>query len=265
MLRVSKSAIIHVVMVSSTVADSLSRPAVAADKARVVFDSDVALDNVTFSVPAGSLVGLVGPNGAGKSTLLKTLVGIVPLDAGEVSVLGKSPMSARGSVGYVPQSEAVNWHFPVTVNDVVMMGRTPKRTRLGFGSGGDREKVRVALERVELWDRRDSMIRELSGGQRQRAFVARALAQEADVLLLDEAFSGVDVGSQEELVNIIRTMCLEGRTVILSTHDLTNLARTFDKVICLNCHVCAFGAPEDVFTPEVLKELYGAHGVGYTY
>ncbi len=252
-------------MSSSTVVDPSILTAVKAHKVRVMFDSNIALDDVTFSVPAGSLVGLVGPNGAGKSTLLKTLVGIVPLDAGKVSVLGKSPARARGSVGYVPQSEAVNWHFPVTVKDVVTMGRTPKRGLLGFRSRGDRERVRAALERVDLWDRRDSMIRELSGGQRQRAFVARTLAQEADVLLLDEAFSGVDVGSQEELVNIVRTMCIEGRTVILSTHDLTNLARTFDKVICLNCHVCAFGAPEDVFTPEVLEELYGAHGVGYTY
>ncbi len=252
-------------MGTSTIAGGSDPPAVTATAVRVVFGSDVALDNVTFSLPQGSLVGLVGPNGAGKSTLLKTLVGIAPLASGEVTVLGKSPVEARGSVGYVPQAEAVNWHFPVTVHDVVTMGRTPQMPRLQFGSGRDRDRVRTALERVDLWDRRDSMVRELSGGQRQRAFVARALAQEAELLLLDEAFSGVDVGSQEELVEIVRTMCIEGRTVVLSTHDLTNLARTFDKVICLNRHVCAFGAPEEAFTPEVLEELYGAHGAGYTY
>ena len=252
-------------MGTSTIAGGSYPPAITATDVRVVFGSDVALDNVTFSLPQGSLVGLVGPNGAGKSTLLKALVGIAPLASGEVTVLGKSPVEARGSVGYVPQAEAVNWHFPVTVHDVVTMGRTPQMPRLQFGSGRDRDRVRTALERVDLWDRRDSMVRELSGGQRQRAFVARALAQEAELLLLDEAFSGVDVGSQEELVEIVRTMCIEGRTVVLSTHDLTNLARTFDKVVCLNRHVCAFGAPEEAFTPEVLEELYGAHGAGYTY
>ena len=237
--------------------------AVEARDVRVVFGSNVTLNDVTFSIPKGSLVGLVGPNGAGKSTLLKALVGTVPLDSGRVLIMGKNPSDARGSVGYVPQVDLINWHFPVTVAEVVAMRRGSLLSRFGLRRSEERERVRSALERVNLWERRDSMVRELSGGQRQRTFVARALAQDAEVLLLDEAFSGVDVGSQENLVMILMGMCLEGKTVVLSTHDLTNLARTFDKVICLNGHVCAYGSPEEAFTPEILEEMYGVHGTGY--
>ena len=172
--------------------------------------------------------------------------------------------SGSGALAYVPQRDSVNWRLPVTAADVVMMGRC---CRLGwFRRPGkrDRELVNACLGRVGLWDYRSALMTELSGGQRQRVFVARALAQEASVLLLDEAFSGVDMGAQEGLVDVLRTLRDEGRLILLATHDLTNLAGRFDQVLCLNRHVCACGPPDQVFTSEVMEQLYGAHGVRLT-
>lgn len=243
-------------------------PAVDANCMCVTYGQDTVLRDVTFSVPSGAFVGIVGPNGAGKSTLLKTLVGIVELSAGSVQIYGTHPSQSRRLVGYVPQSDDVNWQFPVTVWDVVMMGRTPSLGAFRYESAADKHAVTDALHRVGLLHRKDDMIRALSGGQRQRVFVARALAQDARVLLLDEAFSGVDVGSQYELLAVLRGLCEEGQTILLTTHDLANMARQLDMVLCLNCHLCACGPPDEVFTPEVLEELYGPHVVsaesGYT-
>ena len=236
-------------------------PAVDANCMCVTYGQDTVLRDVTFSVPSGAFVGIVGPNGAGKSTLLKTLVGIVELSSGSVNIYGADPSRSRRLVGYVPQSDDVNWQFPVTVWDVVMMGRTPSLGAFRYESSADKQAVMDALHRVGLLHRKDDMVRRLSGGQRQRVFVARALAQDARVLLLDEAFSGVDVGSQYELVAVLRRLCEEGQTILLTTHDLANMARQLDMVLCLNCHLCACGPPDEVFTPEVLEELYGPHVV----
>ena len=243
-------------------------PAVDAHCMCVTYGDSTVLKDVTFSVPSGAFVGIVGPNGAGKSTLLKTLVGIIEPTEGTVHIYGINPSRSRRLVGYVPQADDVNWQFPVTVWDVVMMGRTPGLGAFRYESAEDKHAVMDALHRVGLLHRKDEMIRSLSGGQRQRVFVARALAQDARVLLLDEAFSGVDVGSQYELVAVLRQLCEEGQTILLTTHDLANMARQLDTVLCLNCHVCACGPPDEVFTPEVLEELYGPHVVsaesGYT-
>ncbi len=219
----------------------------------------MALNSVTFEVDPGTLMGVVGPNGAGKSTLFNAIAGLLPVRRGKVTL--HSVDQGRGALAYVPQRESVNWRFPVTVTDVVMMGRC---CRLGwFRRPGkrDRELVNACLGRVGLWDHRSALMTELSGGQRQRVFVARALAQEASVLLLDEAFSGVDAGAQEGLVDILRTLRDEGRIVLLATHDLTNLAGRFDRVLCLNRNVCACGPPDQVFTSQVMEQLYGAHGL----
>ena len=225
----------------------------------VELDGHEVLSDVTFEVDAGTLMGVVGPNGAGKSTLFNAIAGILPVREGKVTLDRVDEES--GALAYVPQRESVNWRFPVTVKDVVMMGRC---CRLGwFRRPGrrDREIVNACLGRVGLWDHRSTLMTELSVGQRQRVFAARALAQEASVLLLDEAFSGVDVAAQEVLVEVLQTLRDEGRIVLLSTHDLTNLAGRFDQVLCLNRHVCACGPPDQVFTSEVMEELYGAHGM----
>ncbi len=236
-------------------------PAVDAHSTSVTYGENTVLNDVTFAVPSGAFVGIVGPNGAGKSTLLKTLVGIIEPSAGSVHIYGINPSRSRGLVGYVPQSESVNWVFPVTVWDVVMMGRTPSLGAFRYETRDDKHAVMDALHRVGLLHRKDDMIHSLSGGQRQRVFVARALAQDARVLLLDEAFGGVDVGSQYELVAVLRQLCEEGQTILLTTHDLANMARRLDMVLCLNGHLCAWGPPDEVFTPDVLEELYGPHVV----
>ncbi len=228
----------------------------------VELDGHMVLSNVTFDVHAGNLMGVVGPNGAGKSTLFNAIAGLLPVRQGKVTLHRVD--QGGGALAYVPQRESVNWRFPVTAMDVVMMGRC---CRLGwFRRPGkkDRELVNACLGRVGLWDHRSALVTELSGGERQRVFVARALAQEASVILLDEAFSGVDVGAQEGLVEVLRTLRDEGRIVLLATHDLTNLASRFDQVLCLNRHVCACGPPDQVFTSEVMEQLYGAHGLGLT-
>ena len=228
----------------------------------VELGGNTALSNVTFDVNAGTLMGVVGPNGAGKSTLFNAIAGLLPVRHGQVTL--NHVDQRRGALAYVPQRESVNWRFPVTVQDVVMMGRC---CRLGwFRRPGkrDRELVRACLGRVGLRDHHSSLMTELSGGEKQRVFVARALAQEASVLLLDEAFSGVDAGAQEDLIGVLKTLRDEGRIILLATHDLTNLASRFDEVLCLNRHVCACGPPGRVFTSQVLDELYGSHGVQFT-
>lgn len=221
------------------------------------------LREVSFCVEAAELIGVVGPNGAGKSTLFNTIIGLTQAQSGRISIFGESPRSVRGRVAYVPQREQINWRFPVTALEVVALGRNGRIGWLKRPSAQDRAAVRDSLERVGMWDRRDALISELSGGQRQRVFVARALAQEADMLLLDEAFSGVDVASQEGLVAVLLSLRDEGKTILMATHELTSLARRCDKLLCINCHVCAFCVPEEAFTPAVLEELYGAHDVTF--
>ena len=218
------------------------------------------LTDVSFEFGPGTLVGVVGPNGAGKSTLFEALTGRIPIHHGSAVIEADRGLK-DGLVAYVPQRDSINWRFPVTVQDVVMMGRTQKTGWLRRYGRADRDLCQLSLERVGLWDRRSALMTELSGGQRQRASVARALCLEASVLLLDEAFSGVDVGAQEEIVEVLRTLRDEGKIILMATHDLSNLAERFDICLCINRHVCACGPPDEAFTPEVLEELYGSHGV----
>ncbi len=230
----------------------------------VRFGDTVVLEHITASLAAGTLVGVVGPNGAGKSTLFNAVAGLVPLAQGEVLIHGLAPERARGRLAYVPQKEDINWRFPLTAREVVLLGRVQKGGRLSKSRSNDRNLVDECLNRVGMWNMRNDLVSELSGGQRQRVFVARALAQEADILMLDEAFSGVDFASQDALVGALRELRNEGKTILLATHDLTRLSERFDTVLCINRHVCAVGPPDIAFTPEVLEELYGAHGVSFS-
>ena len=238
-----------------------SRTGITVEDVTVERDGYRALFDVTFDVGQGSLVGVVGPNGAGKSTLFDAVAGILPIAQGTVDLHGAE--ARNGALAYVPQRDNINWRFPATVLDVVMMGRHCHVGLLRNPGRRDRDMAQSSLERVGLWDRRSSMMNELSGGQRQRVFIARAVAQEATIVLLDEAFSGVDVGAQEGIVQVLQTLRDEGKIVLLATHDLTNLAEGFDQVLCINRHVCAFGPPAQAFTPEVLEELYGSHGIDF--
>ena len=236
-------------------------PSMTVEDLTVVRGGHVALTDVTFDVAEGTLMGVLGPNGAGKSTLFGAIAGTLPITHGRVELHGTA--SEKGALAYVPQRDSINWVFPATVLDVVTMGRYWNVGWFRQPGRRDKQMVRTCLERVGLWEQRSALVTELSGGQRQRVFIARALAQEASVILLDEAFSGVDVGAQEGIVEVLRSLRDEGKIVLLATHDLTNMAQRFDKVLCINHHVCAYGPPSEVFTSEVLEELYGSHGIEF--
>ena len=238
-----------------------SETGITVENLTVVRGGHTALSDVSFEVGPGTLMGVLGPNGAGKSTLFEAIAGLLDSTQGTVSLRGAA--AQRGALAYVPQRDSINWVFPATVLDVVTMGRGRNIGWFRQPSKQDREMVQVCLERVGLWEQRSALVTELSGGQRQRVFIARALAQEASVILLDEAFSGVDVGAQEGIVEVLQSLRDEDRIVLLATHDLTNLAKRFDAVLCINHHVCAFGPPDEVFTPAVLEEMYGSHGIEF--
>jgi len=225
----------------------------------VGFGNELALDDVTFSIKEGALVAVVGPNGGGKTTLFNAITGLVPLTHGSIKIKGADPFQAKGMIGYVPQDDAVNWNFQVTARDVVRMGITTKNSFFPFLSRKDHDLVERSLDKVGLVHRINDPVEDMSSGQRQRVFLARSLAQGADILLLDEAFSGVDIGHQEELIDVLRKLRDDGKTIMMATHDLNTISERFDEVLCLNRHCCAYGDPLEVFTDDVIKELYGSH------
>lgn len=226
----------------------------------VAYNRRPAVEAVTLSVPQRAMVGIVGPNGGGKSTLIKAVLGLVPKEGGEVEILGRPvDRRARRLIGYVPQREDVDWNFPVSAFDVVMMGRVPSMRLLRRPTARDKELVWEALRTVGMEKLADTRIGEFSGGQQQRIFLARALAQEAEILLLDEPVSGVDAPSQHEIFDLLRGLQEVGKTVIVTTHDLSCVAERFDLALLLNRRLVAFGRPEEVFTPELLNETYQSH------
>lgn len=208
-------------------------------------------------VPTGAFTAVVGPNGSGKSTLLHAVAGLLAVRSGTLSVLGTTPVAGRRSVAYVLQSAAVNPSLPITVRQVVAMGRYSTVGLLGRPSRADRQAVAEALERVELSDLADRQLRELSGGQRQRAFVAQGLAQQADLLLLDEPMSGLDMVSAEAILAIAAEERDAGRSVVMTTHDLDH-ARLADHLVVLSGKVVAQGRPAEVLVPDVLRRAYGS-------
>ena len=221
------------------------------------YDGVMALEEVTFSIFSGEQVAIVGPNGAGKSTLFKVIVGLLPPQAGRVEVLGCDPLQHPVEVSYVTQRGEVDFSFPVTVADVVMMGRVGRMGWLRWPSREDREAVIRALEQVGLAELADRQIGELSGGQQQRVFIARALAQGAELLLMDEPFAGVDATSEQAILELLARLKEDGMTVLLSTHDLNLAADRFDRVLLLNRRLIANGPPHEVFCPDVLRRAYG--------
>ncbi|MCS7283729.1 MAG: metal ABC transporter ATP-binding protein [Anaerolineae bacterium] len=223
----------------------------------VTYNGRTALEDVTFSVQEGERVAVVGPNGAGKSTLFRVIVGLLVPEQGRVEVFGCDPFRRRVPVGYVPQREDVDLSFPVTVADVVMMGRVREMGWLRWPSQRDREVVRQALEEVGLLQLADRRLDELSGGQLQRTFIARALAQQAPLLLMDEPFAGVDAASEEAILELLDRLQARGVTVLLATHDLTLAASRFDRVLLLNTRIIAYGPPGEALCPATLQRAYG--------
>ncbi len=228
-------------------------PIVAVRGLTVVYNREPAIEDVSFTVAAGERVAIIGPNGAGKSTLIKAIMGLLQAQAGSIRVAG----DRRKTLGYVPQNEGVDWSFPATVREVVMMGRTRHIGWLRRAGRDEWARVDAALARAGMSELANRQIGELSGGQRRRVFVARALAQEANVLVLDEPFSGVDAGAQADLMDVLDGLNREEITILLSTHDLGLAFNRFDKVMALNRQMIAYGTRDVVYKGDVLARLYG--------
>ncbi len=232
---------------------------IISDGCCVQYGDTLALDDVTFSVTEGKLIAVVGPNGAGKSTLFKAIAGLIPIVNGSLQIDGMNPKVAKSMVSYIPQRAEINWNFSLTVKQVVEMGIT-SRNSIGFSTKKyNFDAIKESLAKVGLLDKVDENINNLSGGQQQRVFLARALAQETKILLLDEAFSAVDIGAQDDIFNLIKDIRREGKTILIATHDVYNIQETYDEVLCLNRHCCAFGVPSQVLTDDVIGEMYGSH------
>jgi len=218
-----------------------------------------ALRDATFKIPAGTITALVGVNGSGKSTLFKAIMGFVGLAGGEIRILGQ-PVNAAlkmNVVAYVPQSEDIDWNFPVLVEDVVMMGRYGHMNMMRIAKAADHEAVAAALERVGMTDFRKRQIGELSGGQKKRVFLARALAQDSRVILLDEPFTGVDVNTEDAIVKLLRSLRDEGRVMLVSTHNLGSVPEFCDRTVLLNRTVLAYGPTVEIFTQANLEKTFG--------
>jgi ABC-type Mn2+/Zn2+ transport system ATPase subunit len=225
--------------------------------ASIGYGEKIVLHDLDFQIPHGARVAVVGPNGAGKSTLFKALVGILPLQRGHILVHGESLRTHKDCVAYVPQREDVDWRFPVTVHDVVMMGRYGQMGWLSRASRHDLDVVDKSLEQMGIADLSTKSIGQLSGGQQQRAFLARALAQEPHILLMDEPFTGVDITTQEATFNLLDHLRTREVTTLISTHDLNLAASRFDLVLLLNHKLIAFGEPRIVFQQENLQRAFG--------
>jgi len=232
-------------------------PIVTLQQVSVAYGSTFALEEVTLTLPRGEQVAIVGPNGAGKSTLFNVIAGLVRPARGRVIRHG-TDSAGDISVGYVPQRNRIDWDFPVTVADVVLMGRTRKIGLFRRAQRADHAAVQEALARVRMAEFADRQIGALSGGQQQRVFLARALAQEAELLLLDEPLTGLDLPSQELLLQILEELQAEGITILVATHDLNQAATHFSTVLLLNRKVIALGAPAAVLTAELLRQAYGS-------
>ncbi|MDO6729700.1 manganese/iron ABC transporter ATP-binding protein [Marinovum sp. 2_MG-2023] len=218
-----------------------------------------ALKSASFAVPRGSIAALVGVNGAGKSTLFKAIMGFLPAARGEIGILGQGVAASlkQGLVAYVPQAEEVDWTFPVLVEDVVMMGRYGRMGLLRIPSAADKAAVAAALDRVGMSSYRKRQIGELSGGQRKRVFLARALAQEGQVILLDEPFTGVDVQTEEAIITLLGELRAEGKVMLVSTHNLGSVPEFCDQVVLVKGTVLNYGPTEEVFTRENLEAAFG--------
>ncbi|WP_338815309.1 metal ABC transporter ATP-binding protein [Bernardetia sp. Wsw4-3y2] len=223
----------------------------------VSYERKPVLWDIDLSIPKGSLVGIIGPNGAGKSTLIKAVMGLLPLSSGYVKLMDKNLDEVRDKISYVPQRESVDWDFPISVFEVVLMGRYGKMGLMRRPSKKDKEIALQSLEQVGMSAFASRQISQLSGGQQQRVFLARALAQEADLYLMDEPFVGVDAATESAIITLLREMREAGKTVIVVHHDLQSAAEYFDWVVLLNMRLIASGQTKTTLTKALLEETYG--------
>ena len=231
-------------------------PAIHTENLTVSYGSVPALLDITLEIPSGQLVGVIGPNGSGKSTLIKAILGFLKPDFGSVTIFGESAEHATGRVSYVPQRGVVDWDFPISVREVALMGRYGHVPWWKNLSRKDYQLADEALDMVRMADYRHRQIGQLSGGQQQRVFMARAMAQGADILLLDEPFAGVDAATERAILDVLERTKTAGHTLMVVHHDLTTAAEYFDTLILLKQRLFAYGSPKAVLHPELLSEVY---------
>jgi manganese/zinc/iron transport system ATP- binding protein len=236
-----------------------SNPAVEVHDLTVSYNRKPVLWGVDLTLPQGTLVGVMGPNGAGKSTFIKAIMGLLPLQSGFIKLFDKELNVVRERISYVPQRESVDWDFPVSVFDVVLMGRYGKIGLFNRIRQSDKDIAVESLRKVGMESFQQRQISQLSGGQQQRVFLARALAQKADLYFMDEPFAGVDAATENAIVELLREMKQQGKTVIVVHHDLQTAKEYFDWIVFLNMRLVASGKTADVFTPELLHETYGGN------
>ena len=232
-------------------------PALQVSQLSVNYDQTPALWDVSLQVPAGEIVGIIGPNGAGKSTFIKTVLELVPAMTGKVEFFGLPMKEVRGRVAYVPQRESVDWDFPITVRDLVVMGRYGRLGLFKWPRAADRAAADQVLEKVGMAAYSDRQISQLSGGQQQRVFIARALMQDADVYFLDEPFAGIDLATEKVIMDLLHQLKKQGKTVFIVHHDLNTVESYFDWIIMLNMRLVACGKVENVFNAESLFATFG--------
>lgn len=223
----------------------------------VAYHRKAVLQQINYTSPEAELIGIIGPNGAGKSTLIKSILGLLPLSGGEVSIYGKPYKAQRSLIGYVPQRESVDWDFPTNVLDVVMMGRYGKLGWFHRPKQEDRERAMDCLEKVGMHSLHHRQISQLSGGQQQRVFLARALAQDAQIYLMDEPFAGVDAATEKAIIQVLHELKNQGKTVMVVHHCLQTVTEYFDSLLLLNVELIAAGSTKEVFTVDLLQKTYG--------
>lgn len=223
----------------------------------VSYQKKPAIKSINLKITEGSIVGIIGPNGAGKSTLIKAILGLLPYDTGEVKIFGKNLDESRKRISYIPQREQFDWDFPINVEDVVMMGRYSHLGMFSFPGKKDKEIVQEKIQKVGMQDFRTRQIRNLSGGQQQRIFLARALAQESDIYLMDEPFVGVDAKTERTIFDLMNELREEKKTILVVHHDLGKVTEYFDKLILINQTLVAYGDTDLVFNKELISKTYG--------
>ncbi|MCY9207442.1 manganese ABC transporter ATP-binding protein MntB [Bacillus subtilis] len=227
------------------------------DNVTVAYHKKPVLQDISLQVPEGKLIGIIGPNGAGKSTLIKTILGLVPRASGDISIYGKDYKDQRTRIGYVPQRGSVDWDFPTSALDVVLMGRYGRIGLLKRPKKADVEMAKAALTKVGMLDYAKRQISQLSGGQQQRVFLARALCQNADIYFMDEPFAGVDAATERAIMTLLAELKEKGKTVLVVHHDLQTAEDYFDWILLLHLRKIAFGPAENIFTIENLQKTYG--------
>jgi manganese/zinc/iron transport system ATP- binding protein len=235
----------------------VDNPIVEIHDLTVAYDKKPVLWDIDLTLPKGQLIGIIGPNGAGKSTLIKSVLGLIPHSSGYIKMFGQQMEEVRERISYVPQRESVDWDFPASVLDVVLMGRYGKLGLFRRPRKADKEVAMDSLRKVGMDKYVNRQISQLSGGQQQRVFLARALAQQADLYFMDEPFSGVDAATEKAIIQLLKGMSAQHKTVVVVHHDLQSVTQYFDWVILLNTRLVASGPSETVFTQELLEETYG--------